>query len=229
MNRENFFTHLVVLAPPTTAQPLIRYFMQLNARLSCSAAGDAAELDRLSQACGGGARLVSFGTDLLVPPAILARFAFGAYNFHPGPPAYPGWAPASFALYDGATTFGATLHRMVEQVDAGQIVGTELFVVGVAVSADLLSTQSTAAMARLLKRLGWCLANQSDPLAPLPIVWGENRGSKAKATRLRALDGAPGEEERARRRHAFSIAEFVYPDSMACQPGGHGVPASTRR
>jgi hypothetical protein len=118
---------------------------------------------------------------------------------------------------------------MVEEVDAGQIVGTELFPVGAGVSADLLANQSTAAMARLLKRLGWRLANQSDPLPLLPIAWAQNRGSKAQQARLRAFDGALGEEERARRRRAFATAEFLNPDSLAGQPADHRVAASIRR
>jgi methionyl-tRNA formyltransferase len=55
------------------------------------------------------ARLIAFSSPVIVPPLVLAALGYGAYNFHPGPPEYPGWAPAHFALYDGATEFGATL------------------------------------------------------------------------------------------------------------------------
>jgi methionyl-tRNA formyltransferase len=46
----------------------------------------------------------------------IARLGFGAFNFHPGPPSYPGWVPSHFALYERSTEFGATVHVMVEQV-----------------------------------------------------------------------------------------------------------------
>src|ERR1700722_13967653 len=54
------------------------------------------------------ARLIAFVTADIVPPSVLARLGYGAFNFHPGPPSYPGWAPAHFALYDQAPVFGAT-------------------------------------------------------------------------------------------------------------------------
>ncbi|QOZ54217.1 hypothetical protein [Bradyrhizobium sp. CCBAU 53338] len=63
-------------------------------------------------------RLVAFASGVIVPPDLLARFGRGAYNFHPGPPAYPGWAPAHFALYDRADSFGVTVHAMAGRARA---------------------------------------------------------------------------------------------------------------
>src|SRR3974390_1041171 len=73
------------------------------------------------------ARLVSFPTGTIVPASMLKALGHGAYNFHPGPPQYPGWAPAHFALYEGAAEFGATVHVMTERVDSGAIVDAALF------------------------------------------------------------------------------------------------------
>ena len=73
------------------------------------------------------ARLIAFASDIVVPKACLDALGFGAYNFHPGPPSHPGWAPACFAIYDRAAIFGATAHLMTERVDDGPIVGTRLF------------------------------------------------------------------------------------------------------
>ncbi len=72
-------------------------------------------------------RLLAFTSGTIVPPQILQALGYGAYNFHPGSPHYPGWAPAHFALYEGASTFGATAHVMTERVDAGPIIGVETF------------------------------------------------------------------------------------------------------
>src|ERR1700722_7252469 len=80
------------------------------------------------------ARLIAFVTPEIVPVSVLTRLGYGAFNFHPGPPSYPGWAPAHFALYDRATEFGATAHVMVEQVDAGPIVDVALFPVPAGIS-----------------------------------------------------------------------------------------------
>ena len=67
------------------------------------------------------ARPIAFVTPEIVSKRILARLGYGAFNFHPGPPSYPGWAPAHFALCERAAEFGATVHVMVEQVDADAI------------------------------------------------------------------------------------------------------------
>lgn len=63
------------------------------------------------------ARLLAFCTPTVVPGDILETFAGGAYNFHPGPPTYPGRHPASFAIYEGASRFGVTAHAMLRRVE----------------------------------------------------------------------------------------------------------------
>ena len=78
-----------------------------------------------TEACWRSARLIAFVTPVIVPAQILAALGFGAYNFHPGPPHYPGWVPSHFAIYDKAENFGATAHAMIERVDAGPIVGVQ--------------------------------------------------------------------------------------------------------
>ena len=45
------------------------------------------------------ARLVSFCTGVIVPAAMLERFACGGYNIHPGPPTFPGRHPESWGVY----------------------------------------------------------------------------------------------------------------------------------
>ena len=70
-------------------------------------------------------RSASFGPSL--PAAILAGLGHGAYNFHPGPPNYPGWMPSSFAVYEGATEFGATAHSVSAAQDGGAIIGVDTF------------------------------------------------------------------------------------------------------
>ena len=67
------------------------------------------------------ARLIAFTASSIVPQAILTQLGYGAYNFHPGPPEYPGWRPWRFALLDGSTEFGVTVHSMAKEIDAGPI------------------------------------------------------------------------------------------------------------
>ena len=109
---------------------------------------------------------------------MLDQLGYGAYNFHPGPPQYPGWAPAHFALYDQAKEFGATLHVMVQRVDAGPIVDVELFAVPADISVTDLEELAYAHLAHMFWRSAKALATCAEPLAVLPIRWNEKRNSR---------------------------------------------------
>jgi hypothetical protein len=73
------------------------------------------------------ALLIAFTASSIVPRAILTQLGYGAYNFHLGPPKYPGWRPGRFALLDGSTEFGVTVHSMVKEIDAGPIIQVSRF------------------------------------------------------------------------------------------------------
>src|ERR1700676_3081649 len=95
------------------------------------------------------ARLIAFTTNVIVPQKVLDQLGYGAYNFHPGPPQYPGWAPAHFALYDRATEFGVTLHVMVERVDAGPIIDVAPFPIPADLGVGGLAELAYAHLAQL--------------------------------------------------------------------------------
>src|SRR5665213_887135 len=123
------------------------------------------------------ARLIAFITPEIVPKRILAGLGYGAFNFHPGPPGYPGWAPAHFALYDQATEFGVTAHVMIEQVDAGPIVDVELFPIPANMPVLALEGLAYAHLAQLFWRMARTLA--TDPAPPtLPVQWGTRKYSR---------------------------------------------------
>ena len=98
------------------------------------------------------ARLVSFGAGVIVPADVLRRLSGRAYNFHPGPPAYPGIFPSVFALYEGALHFGVTLHEMAAQVDSGPIVAVDSFAVPATWDRMALDTAAFTALMALLQR-----------------------------------------------------------------------------
>src|SRR3982074_2115067 len=98
------------------------------------------------------ARLIAFTTDVIVPRNVLDQLGYGAYNFHPGPPQYPGWAPAHFALYDQATEFGARLHVMVQHGDAGPIVDVVRFALPADISVVGLEELAYAHLAQMFWR-----------------------------------------------------------------------------
>lgn len=65
--------------------------------------------------------IVSFLNPYILPGKILDGVEGRAYNIHPATPDYPGRDPQHFAFYDGSSTAGATLHRMEQSVDSGEI------------------------------------------------------------------------------------------------------------
>jgi methionyl-tRNA formyltransferase len=149
-----------------------------NPRLTVISVGTAASLASLSPDLLGRARLIAFVTAEIVSNDTLAQLGYGALNFHPGPPSYPGWAPAHFALYERATEFGATAHVMVERVDAGPIVDVVRFPIPATISVLGLEGLAYAHLAQLFWRMAKSLA--TDPKLPpaLAVEWGSRKYSR---------------------------------------------------
>ena len=58
----------------------------------------------------------------ILPPEVLAIPAIGCFNLHPGPlPRFAGLNAPSWAIYEGATRYGCSLHWMTPEVDAGPV------------------------------------------------------------------------------------------------------------
>src|SRR6185312_9993348 len=148
------------------------------------AAGTLGELEALEPALLRRARLIGFLTPVIVPKCILDRLGFGAYNFHPGPPAYPGWQPAYFATYDGVMAFGATAHAMVEKVDAGPIIDVELFRVPANTTVVDLEKMTFVETMHLFRRLAHLLATRPAPLPDLPIRWGSRKSTRKQVAAM---------------------------------------------
>jgi methionyl-tRNA formyltransferase len=124
------------------------------------------------------ARLIAYATGVVVPAHVLDQLGYGAYNFHPGPPDYPGWAPAHFALYARAAQFGATAHVMVDRVDEGPIVGVEMFSIPPGASVASLEGMAYARISYLFWTLAKLLATDSEPLPELPLRWSGTKSTR---------------------------------------------------
>src|SRR5450755_2903051 len=101
------FNTIILLAGTAEQVALPPVLRGHNPLLTVISAGTCADLAALNADVLERARLIDFMTPEIVSNSILARLGYGAFNFHPGPPSYPGWAPAHFALYERATEFGA--------------------------------------------------------------------------------------------------------------------------
>lgn len=113
--------------------------------------------------------VISFLSDKILKGPILD---IPNINFHPAPPKYPGRGGASYALFNGDTEFGATAHRMVEKVDAGQIYGINKFNIRDTDTCESLFEQAENACLLLLTQ--FCMeynANRRMPKGLLDLKW----------------------------------------------------------
>ena len=149
-----------------------------NPQLTVISVGTSADLAALNSDVLARARLIAFVTPEIVSGSTLNRLGYGAINFHPGPPSYPGWAPAHFALYERAKEFGATAHVMVERVDAGPIVDVARFPIPSDISVLGLEGLAYAHLAQLFWRCAKSLATDPELPAALPVRWGSKKYSR---------------------------------------------------
>jgi methionyl-tRNA formyltransferase len=172
------FDTLILLAGSAEHAAMPPVLRDHNPGLTVISVATANDLAALNSDVLERARLIAFVTPEIVPKNILDRLGYGAFNFHPGPPRYPGWAPSHFALYEQAVEFGATVHEMIEQVDAGPIIDVVLFPIPVGISVLGLEGLAYAHLAQFFWRMAKSLA--TDPKLPpaLPVKWGSKKYSR---------------------------------------------------
>jgi methionyl-tRNA formyltransferase len=150
-------------------------------------------------------RLISFCSSAIVPKAHLAAIPCGSYNFHPGPPPYPGRYPSVFALYEGVGNFGVTFHEMAERVDEGPIIATEWFTVPGNCDLETLDTMAFNTLLEMFLRFSQRLATDARPLKQKPINWSGVKRAKSDCDALCKIDPAMSQEEKALRIRACGI------------------------
>lgn len=97
--------------------------------------------------------IFSFYYRRLIAPEVLAMASLGAYNMHGSLlPKYRGRAPVNWAVLNGETETGATLHVMVKRPDAGDIVDQERASIGPEETAREVFAKVTAAAGAVLAR-----------------------------------------------------------------------------
>lgn len=163
-------------------------------------------LDELALRSAQGDILVAIGTGVIVPAEVLERYA-RAYNFHAASPAFPGRDPHHFAIYSGASEYGATAHEMLARVDEGPIVGVESFPVPDGCTPLKLLSLANEAMHRLFQRLAPALVSQSPPKALADINWGKTKSTRRDFHEICNLPLTIDEKEFKRRFHAFDGAK----------------------
>lgn len=201
------FDSVILLTGPGEQALLSARLAECRPGLCIRPAASKADLFAIDGATLARSRLIAFTTSIIVPGPVLAALGYGAYNFHPGPPEYPGLSPAQFALYERAPSFGGTVHRMVESVDTGPIVAISRFSVPAGTTLYSLEVAAFQHLARLF----WALTPALVADAPLPeggIDW-VGRASTRRTTEAMCdipLDIAASELQR--RVAAFAQSPF---------------------
>jgi methionyl-tRNA formyltransferase len=172
------FDTIILLTGPVEQAVLASALSGHNPKLAVHWAASHDDIIRFDADALARSRLVAFATPVIVPPHVLDALGHGAYNFHPGPPEYPGWAPAHFALYEEAAEFGATMHAMEARVDSGPIIEAVRFPVPRDIGVQGLEGLAYAHLARLFWQLAKHLATQSDPLPHAALQWAHRKYSR---------------------------------------------------
>lgn len=137
--------------------------------------------DEVFQACRAARPdfLFSFYYRRMLGPRLLALAPRGAYNLHGSLlPRCRGRAPVNWAILNGETETGATLHYMVEKPDAGPIVDQEAIAIGIDDTALDVSLRLAEAAERLLVRCLPALAAGAPPGKPMDLAQGSYFGGR---------------------------------------------------
>lgn len=199
---------VILLTGPVDETVLAAVLQRHNPALAIRSVKTLAELEAIDGDTLARARLVAFVTPVIVPARILDRIGHGGYNFHPGPPHYPGWVPSHLAVYERATQYGATAHRMTARVDAGPIVDVGLFAVPPGTSVLDLERMAFKALARLFWQQAKPLATQATPLAELPVAWSGRKSTRRMYEALCEIPADITKDDLDRRIAAFGEGHF---------------------
>ena len=202
------FDTIILLTGPAEQVALASVLRGHNLQLTIYPATTSEHLAALDAAILPRARLVAFSSAVIVPSSLLGALGFGAYNFHPGPPEYPGWAPAHFALYDGATEFGATAHEMAARVDSGPIIDVARFAIPADIGVLGLEGLAYAHLARMYWQLAQKLATEAVPLPRQALGWGPKKNSRRAYQAICDIPLDISREELERRMRVFGGNHF---------------------
>jgi len=123
--------------------------------------------------------LLAFYYRYMLPPPLLQLARWGALNMHGSLlPQYRGRAPVNWAIANGETRTGATLHYMVARPDAGPIVAQEAVAIGPNDDALAVSMAVAAAATRVLSGALPAMVLGPPPGRPMDLAAGSYLGGR---------------------------------------------------
>lgn len=155
-----------------------------------------------------GGLIVSFLSRWIVPADMLAKAP--AVNFHPGPPQYPGIGCLNWALYEGSTTYGVTMHRMAPEVDAGNILAVRYFPILPADCVETLLTRTHDELLSLFRAEMPCILQAPERVngAGCDARWCGRKRSRAELDALAEVSADMPLEEIRRRIRATEYSRW---------------------
>jgi len=210
------FNNIVLMTSHYHAKLITEIFVSENQKINILHFIHPNQLEELPDDFMMSSRLISFGSRHYISPDILDRIGYGAYNLHPGPTNYPGWAPFYYAIYDRATRYGVTFHEMNDKIDAGNIVRMRDFDIPAGSSTQELVNLTEFHMFELLKELAPSLANQADYLDTTDDQWQRLPLKKKDFLAICHIPLDISEEELNRRIFAFGDSDgSIFPYLVA--------------
>ncbi|MGH9443378.1 MAG: formyltransferase [Thermoanaerobaculia bacterium] len=123
--------------------------------------------------------ILSFYYRELLPGEVLRLPRLGSFNIHGALlPKYRGRAPVNWAVLEGETETGATLHHMTERADAGDIVDSESVPIGPDETAIEIQKKVVAAAVKVLARQLPALKSGTAPRRPQNPALASIRGRR---------------------------------------------------
>jgi len=152
---------------------------------------------------------ISYLSQWIIPGAVLQKARWGAINFHPGTPEYPGIGCTNFAVYNKEKEFGITCHHMLAKVDSGPIIAVKRFPVFEKDTVYSITQRCYTEIQHLFYELvNSILSNQ--PLPQSSEIWKRKPYTRKQLNKLCELTPDMDKEEIALRIKATTYGDKIW-------------------
>ncbi|MDZ4390666.1 MAG: formyltransferase family protein [Gemmatimonadales bacterium] len=150
--------------------------------------------------------VLSFLSPWIVPQSVIDSTSL-AINFHPASKDYPGIGCYNFALYEGATTYGAICHFMAAKVDTGDIIDERRFAIFDGDTVETLKLRTMVTMLSMFHDLVSRLAEGAE-IQPNGMAWPRRPFTRRELNALTIVSPDMPESEVERRVRATTYPGF---------------------
>lgn len=197
---------IIILAPKKTYNRICQIAKNISLNLNTKHVTD---LDMLNNELVNEYDIfISFGTSVIIPIFLLKKIRMYSVNVHAGSFNYPGRDPHHFAVYFNEKIYGATLHKITDKVDDGEIIDVENYPVKANYLPIDLLRKSNLAGFKLIKRFFYNLKNNKNIKLVNNISWGKTKNTRKKFIDLCSINVDITSQEFERKLKATSFKNF---------------------